>query len=291
MNIDLHIHSTYSDGSMSPTEVVRTAHRLGLAAISLTDHDTIDGVEEALMVGADLGVEVVPGLELSVTCDEISVHLLGYFFDRADIRLLEELGRLQEGRKTRNTAILARLNDLGIAITETELAITSGHGQSGRPHIASLLVQKGVVGSMDEAFCRYLARGGKAYQPRYVLKAEEAINIIKDAGGLSVLAHPQQLEKAGKNLSAVIERLRGFGLDGVEAYYPTHSQSFRKRLLAIARRLGLLVSGGSDYHGAIRPGTALACGGSLVPGHLLETMKARLSGSASAKPLPEIKGT
>jgi 3',5'-nucleoside bisphosphate phosphatase len=291
MNIDLHIHSTYSDGSMSPTEVVGAAHRLGLAAISLTDHDTIDGIEEAMHVGADLGVEVVPGLELSVTYDEGSVHLLGYFFDRADKRLLEELGRLQEGRKTRNTAILARLNELGIAITERELAITSGHGQSGRPHIASLLVQKGVVGNMDEAFCRYLARGGKAYQPRYVLKAGEAMNIIKDAGGLSVLAHPQQLEKAGKNLSAVIERLRGLGLDGIEAFYPTHSHSFRKRLMAIARRLDLVVSGGSDYHGDIRPGTALACGGSLVPGHLLETMKARLFGSASAQPLPEIKGT
>lgn len=284
MNIDLHIHSTYSDGSMSPTELVRAAHRLGLVAISLTDHDTIDGIEEAMQVGVDLGVEVVPGLELSVTYDEGSVHLLGYFFDRTDSRLLEELGRLQEGRKTRNSAILARLNDLGIAITERELAITSGHGQSGRPHIASLLVQKGVVGTMDEAFCRYLARGGKAYQPRYVLKADEAMSIIKDAGGLSVLAHPQQLEKAGKNLSAVIERLRGLGLDGIEAFYPTHSHSFRKRLMAIARRLGLLVSGGSDYHGDIRPGTALACGGSLVPGHLLETMKVRLSGRASALP-------
>jgi predicted metal-dependent phosphoesterase TrpH len=270
--------------------VVRAAHRLGLAAISLTDHDTIDGIEEAMEVGADLGVEVVPGLELSVTCAEGSVHLLGYFFDRADSRLLEELGRLQDGRKIRNTAILARLNALGIEITERELAITSGHGQSGRPHIASLLVQKGVVGTMDEAFCRYLARGGKAYQTRYVLKAEEAITIIKEAGGLSMLAHPQQLEKAGKNLSAVIERLRGLGLDGVEAYYPTHSHSFRKRLLAIARRLGLLVCGGSDYHGDIRPGTALACGGSLVPGHLLETMKARLSGRVSAQPSVEIKG-
>jgi predicted metal-dependent phosphoesterase TrpH len=276
MNIDLHIHSTYSDGSMSPTEVVRAAHRLGLTAISLTDHDTIDGVEEAMEVGADLGVDVIPGLELSVTCEEISVHLLGYFFNRVNTQLLQVLGRLQDGRKTRNTAILARLNALGIEITERELAATSGHGQSGRPHIATLLVQKGVVGSMDEAFCRYLARGGKAYQSRYVLTAEEAIAIIKDAGGLTVLAHPQQLEKAGKNISAVIERLRALGLDGVEAYYPTHSHSFRKRLLAIARRLGLLVSGGSDYHGDLRPGTAMACGGSLVPGHLLETMKARL---------------
>jgi predicted metal-dependent phosphoesterase TrpH len=221
-------------------------------------------------------VDVIPGLELSVTCEEISVHLLGYFFNRVNIQLQEVLGRLQDGRKTRNTAILARLNALGIEITERELAATSGHGQSGRPHIATLLVQKGVVGSMDEAFCRYLARGGKAYQSRYVLTAEEAIAIIKDAGGLTVLAHPQQLEKAGKNISAVIERLRALGLDGVEAYYPTHSHSFRKRLLAIARRLGLLVSGGSDYHGDLRPGTAMACGGSLVPGHLLETMKARL---------------
>ena len=277
MYIDLHVHSHYSDGSMSPSLLVAAAQRLGLAALSLTDHDTIDGLGEALEAGAKTGIEIVPGLELSVTLDESSVHLLGYYYNCADVHLSAVLGRLQEGRKNRNSAILARLNTLGIAITEEELAAISGQGQSGRPHIASLLVKKGVVGSMDEAFCRYLARGGKAYQSRYVLPAEEAIEVVRQAGGLVFLAHPQQLEKAGKDVAGIIARLRHLGLDGVEVYYPTHSRAFRKKMLSIAKRLGLLVSGGSDYHGAIRPGTALASGGYLVPGQLLTEMKARLA--------------
>lgn len=277
MYIDLHVHSHYSDGSMSPSLLVGAAQRLGLAALSITDHDTIDGFGEALEAGAGAGIEIVPGLELSVTLDESSVHLLGYFFDCADAGLAAVLGRLQEGRKNRNSAILARLNVLGIAISEEELAAISGQGQSGRPHIASLLVKKKVVGSMDEAFCRYLARGGKAYQSRYVLPAKEAIEVVQQAGGLVFLAHPQQLEKAGKDVAAIVARLRHLGLDGVEVYYPTHSRAFRKKMLSIAKRLGLLVSGGSDYHGDIRPGTALASGGYLVPGQLLKEMKARLA--------------
>lgn len=276
MNIDLHVHSNYSDGSMSPTELVQNAAGLGLAAIAITDHDTVDGVDEAEAAGAGLGVEVVPGLELSVTCDGTSVHLLGYFCSPRAPRLQEVLSRLQEGRRTRNTAILARLNELGVDITAAELAAVSGHGQSGRPHIATLLVRKGAVSSMDEAFCNYLGRGAKAYQPRYVLDAAEAIAVVKEAGGLAVLAHPQQLEKAGKDVSAMVRRLHCLGLDGVEAYYPTHSRAFRKKLLALARRFDLLVSGGSDYHGAIRPGTSLAQGATAVPGHLLTAMKARL---------------
>lgn len=277
MSIDLHVHSYYSDGSMSPGQLVRAAQRLGLTALSLTDHDTTDGVGEAVEAGAGLGVEIVPGLELSVTLDESSVHLLGYFFDIDNPGLRAVLGRLQEGRKNRNTAILERLNQLGIAISEEELAAASGQGQSGRPHIATLLVRKGVVRNMDEAFSRYLARGGKAYQPRYVLAAADAIGVVQQAGGLVVLAHPQQLEKAGKDVAAIIGRLRALGLDGVEVYYPTHSRAFRKKLMAIAKRHGLAISGGSDYHGEIRPGTALANGGSAVPDHLLEEMKARLA--------------
>ncbi len=277
MSIDLHIHSTFSDGSMSPTELVQYAQQRGLAAISLTDHDTIEGIEEAMRVGNQLGVEVVPGLELSIKHGDCAVHLLGYFFRPSDEALSLALQRLQSGRLERNKVILANLNRLGVDIHLQELEKKSGHGQSGRPHIAQILMQKGVVKNMDEAFHRYLAKGGLAYAPRYELQADEAIAMIANAGGLAVLAHPQQIEKSGEDVNVVLGKLRTAGLAGVEVYYPTHSRQFKKKLQTMAKKLDLLITGGSDYHGAIRPGTTLAGGRNCsVPKHLLETMKRHL---------------
>ncbi len=275
--IDLHVHSTFSDGSMSPTELVQYAHRLGLSAIAITDHDTIEGNEEAMMVGNQLGVEVVSGIELSIKHGDSSVHLLGYLFRPLDQMMLFTLHRLQAARLERNKVILANLTRLGVEIEMQELEKISCHGQSGRPHIAQLLMQKGVVKNMDEAFDRYLARGGLAYAPRVVLQADEAILMIKNAGGLAVLAHPQQLEKSGKDVSGTIGKLKSAGLDGVEVHYPTHSRQFKKKLQAIAKKLDLLTTGGSDYHGSIRPGTSLAGGRNCrVASELLEEMKTRL---------------
>ncbi|MBU1566394.1 MAG: PHP domain-containing protein [Proteobacteria bacterium] len=277
MTIDLHIHSTFSDGSMSPTELVQYAHKLGLTAIAITDHDTIEGVEEAMHFGDQLGVEVVSGLELSIKLGDCAVHLLGYLFSPLDSDLLLALQRLQVARLERNRVILENLNRLGVDVKMQELKKISCHGQSGRPHIAQILVKKGVVKNIDEAFDRYLAKGGLAYAPRAVFQAEEAIRMIKDAGGLAVLAHPQQLEKSGKDVNAVITKLRTAGLDGVEVYYPTHSRQFKKKLLFVAKKLGLLITGGSDYHGTIRPGTTLAGGKNCsVPINVLEEMKQRL---------------
>ena len=277
MIIDLHVHSTFSDGSMSPAELVHYAHRLGLSALAITDHDTIEGVDEAMHMGGTLGVEVVSGLELSIKHGDTAVHLLGYLFEPSDKALLLALQRLQAARLERNEIILDNLNRLGVAIEMQELEKISGHGQSGRPHIAQILIQKHVVKNMDEAFDRYLARGGLAYAPRTVLQAEDAIKMIKNAGGLAVLAHPQQLEKSGKDVGAVISKLQAAGLDGIEVYYPTHSRQFKKKLLTIAKKLDLLATGGSDYHGTIRPGTTLAGGKNCsVPWNLLEEMKGRL---------------
>lgn len=274
MTIDLHVHSTFSDGSMSPTELVNYAHKLRLSAISITDHDTIEGVEEAVSAGNRTGVEVVPGLELSIKHGDCTVHLLGYFFRPTDNSLHLVLRRLQAGRLERNKIILSLLGSLGIHIEMQELEEISGHGQSGRPHIAQILMHKGAVSSMEEAFGRYLAKGGLAYAPRDLLHADEAIALIKNAGGFAVLAHPQQIEKSGKDVTALIGKLRAAGLDGVEVYYPTHSRQFKKKLLAIAKRLNLLVTGGSDYHGTIRPGTTLAGGRNCsVPMNILEEMK------------------
>ncbi len=275
--IDLHVHSTFSDGSMSPTELVQYAHRLGLSAMAITDHDTIEGNDEAMRVGNHLGVEVVSGIELSIKHGDSSVHLLGYLFRISDNAMLLALHRLQAARLERNQVILANLTRLGVDIEMQELEKISCHGQSGRPHIAQLLMQKGVVRNMDEAFDRYLARGGSAYAPRTVLQADEAILMIKNAGGVAILAHPQQLEKSGKDVAAVIGKLKTAGLDGVEVYYPTHSRQFKKKLLAMAKKLDLLITGGSDYHGTIRPGTALAGGRNCkVPRELLEKMKTHL---------------
>ncbi len=283
MKIDLHVHSTFSDGSMSPTELVQYARRLGLSAIAITDHDTTDGTQEAMCIGKQLAVEVVPGLELSIKHGDCAVHLLGYLFRHLDTAMLLALKRLQEGRLARNKVILENLNRLGVNIPLHELEKISGHGQSGRPHIAQILMKKGLVKNMDEAFEKYLARGGLAYAPRYVLQADEAIAMIKNAGGLAVLAHPQQIEKSGQDAIAVIGALRAEGLDGIEVYYPTHSRQFKKKLLATAKKLDLLITGGSDYHGAIRPGTALAGGKNCsVPLELLEEMKKR-QGSNSIK--------
>jgi hypothetical protein len=277
MIIDLHVHSTFSDGSMSPAELLHYAHRLGLSALAITDHDTIEGVDEAMHTGGTLGVEVVSGLELSIKHGDTAVHLLGYLFEPSDKALLLALQRLQAARLERNEIILANLNRLGVAIEMQELAKVSGHGQSGRPHIAQILMQKHVVKNMDEAFDRYLAKGGLAYAPRTVLQAKDAIKMIKNAGGLAILAHPQQLEKSGKDVGAVISRLQEIGLDGIEVYYPTHSRQFKKKLLTIAKKLDLLITGGSDYHGTIRPGTTLAGGKNCsVPRKLLEEMKGKL---------------
>lgn len=278
MSIDLHIHSSFSDGSMTPTELVRYARRKGLSAIAITDHDTIDGIDEACEAGGRLGVTVISGIELSVKYCSLTLHLLGYLFEHEQPEFLQALHSLQDGRLERNQKILGNLRRQGIEVQLQELLRISGPGQSGRPHIAKLLIGKGVVRTMDEAFEKYLGQGGSAYVPRFVFPAAEAISLIHKAGGLAVLAHPQQLEKSGGNFPEVIADLCGQGLDGIEVYYPTHSRQFRKMLLRLTQKFDLLATGGSDYHGTIRPGTTLAGGKNCsVPDALLILMEQRIA--------------
>ncbi len=277
MSIDLHIHSTTSDGTMSPAELVKYAHKKGLAAISITDHDTIDGIEEAAIAGKKLGVEVVPGVELSVKCFKQNVHLLGYFFDCHNKILNSALRELQKGRVERNKKIILRLNELGFSLQFSELKKSAGPGQNGRPHIARLMIEKKIVATMDEAFDKYLGKHGSAYTSRFSYEIREAISIIKNAGGVAVLAHPYLLERTMENFPSFLHQLSEMGLDGVEVYYPNHSRQFRKQLIALAENLSLLVTGGSDYHGSIRPGTTLAGGKNVsVPSQLLGQMKDRV---------------
>ncbi len=277
MSIDLHIHSTFSDGSMTPSELVRLARQKGLPAIAITDHDTVAGIAEAVATGKEYGVEVVTGLELSVRWQDFHLHLLAYGFDPTSVVLDQALCQLQEGRRARNAAILKTLTDLGFRISAEELAKVAGPGQCGRPHIAAILRQIGAVASHEEAFRLYLGRNGLAYRSRPLLQLAEAIVVIHQAGGLAVLAHPLQACPEPSLLAAQLPHWCQLGLDGLEVYYPTHSRRQRREMLALAERHSLLATGGSDYHGAIRPQTTLAGGkNNAVPNEVLALLKVRL---------------
>lgn len=274
MSLDLHIHSTFSDGTMSPAELVALAGKKGLSAISLTDHDTLEGFEPAAKAAVGLALEVISGLEISVIHGGASLHILGYAMDTADPALNDALGRLQAGREKRNAAILERLAEKGIVVSPEDLRRISRSGQTGRPHIARLMLEKGAVWSMQEAFEKYLGRGACAYVSRTLLPAEEAIRLIRGAGGIVVLAHPLQVDQTLESLPALLRDLVPLGLDGLEGYYPTHSAKIRRKLADTAKKFGLLLTGGSDFHGDIKPGTTLAGGKNVyVPDEVIVIMK------------------
>lgn len=277
MSIDLHTHSNFSDGTMTPTELVALAKSKKLSALALTDHDTMAGTAEAVAAGAELGVEVVPGIEISVVYEKVEYHVLGYWADPHNTELAAALFRLQGARAERNEKILERLNTLGVPVTAEELRVVSEQGQAGRPHIARMLVERGVVRTMGQAFDQFLKKGSVAYVSRFCYGAAEAVSLIRQAGGLAVLAHPMQNDPALERLPAVLVDLVGAGLDGVELYYPTHSHKMKKKLRGLAGEHDLLLTGGSDYHGDVRPGTTLAGAGNIsVPRELLDKMKERL---------------
>lgn len=276
MSIDLHVHSLFSDGTYTPYELVRMAKRNGLTAISITDHDTLSGTAQAIEAGKKFDIDVVSGIELSVNHRDIYMHFLGYFIDYTSKELRTKIAKLQTAREARNAKIIKNINDLGMLVTPDEVQVQSQVGQTGRPHIAKVLFSKGYVKSMNSAFEKYLKKGASAYESRFIYSAAEAINIIKNAGGLIVLAHPVQVDRTLVRLPKIIEELVNLGLDGVELYYPTHTKKIRKRIRKITDKHDLLFTGGSDYHGEIRPGTSLACGNNVhVPAELLEVMKKR----------------
>ena len=256
-HIDLHTHSSYSDGSLSPRQLVELAKKRKLRAIALTDHDTVAGVEEALEAGNELGVEVVPGVEISAQYPPGTMHILGYYVRPVDRKLLEALKKLQQARAARNPQIIERLQALGLEITINE-ALELSAGQVGRPHIARALVNKGYVSSIDEAFSLYLKKGAVAYVEKFRFPPEEAIAIIRKAGGIAVLAHPFTLgvEKSDE-LSQLARELRDMGLEGIEVFYPDHTEKMAVLYEDVAKRLGLLCTGGSDFHGNFRDHTYL----------------------------------
>ncbi len=275
---DLHCHTTASDGSDTPAELVKLARDAGLAAIAVTDHDTLEGVKEAIAVGKELGIEVIPGVELSVQFHVGNMHMLGYLIDLDCKELQKVLARVQKARADRNPVILKRLQGLGLPVTMAELEAVAHGGQIGRPHIARLLTEKGYVKSVSQAFELYLKKGAPAYAPKSILTPEQAIGAIHRCGGVAVLAHPFSLGLSRPDdLDGVIADLVHKGLDGIECYYSEHSKEFTDTCLAIAKKYGLIVTGGSDYHGKAKPYIKLGRGkgGLRVPYSCVEAIKGR----------------
>jgi len=277
--IDLHVHTTLSDGTLTPREVVRAARRVGLRAVAITDHDTLRGNQEAIEEGKILGVEVVPGVEVSADFQGGTMHILGYYVDLNCDSLVEVLEKIENARHKRNEEILDKLRHLGMPLDYEEIKAVASEGPVGRPHIARALLEKNYVTSLREAFDRYLKKGGPAYAERLRFSETEAIRSICNAGGIAVLAHPSSLNCGdAESLSTIIERMVSVGLQGVEAYYPSHSTAMQHTCESLAAQYGLLVTGGTDFHGAISPGNELGVGyGDLfVPYSLLEEMKTRV---------------
>jgi 3',5'-nucleoside bisphosphate phosphatase len=273
--LDLHLHTTHSDGSCTPTEVVNMAHHAGVTALAITDHDIMTGVTEAITAGQQCGIEIIPGVEISSLAGTSELHVLGYFLDQQDPDLLARLKTLRDARHRRNPQIIERLQTLGIDITYDEVRALAGSDSVGRPHIARALMDKRVVASAKEAFDRFLAEGKPAYVPRELPSPAEAICWIKAARGLAVLAHPTWVKVAEQSLVDLVRQLKADGLDGVEVYYSTHAARQTREYLSLAQQLGLLVTGGSDFHGLTKPDIDVGIGkGTLhIPISLLPKMK------------------
>jgi predicted metal-dependent phosphoesterase TrpH len=280
VSVDLHIHTTASDGTLTPEQVISHAHRLKLKAIAITDHDTVAGSKKALHSGVPPSLGFLTGVEISSTPPPFypgsgSFHLLGYSIRLDDPNLNRTLEKLQQARKSRNPAIINRLNKLGISITLDEVRKEAGEGQLGRPHIAQLMVKKGVVASIDEAFDQFLGIDKPAYVDKQRVECVKAIEIIRGAGGVPVLAHPGLLNyKTENQLDEMIGKLKKAGIQGVEVYYSGHTPDQTRLYAELAQRHDLLMTGGSDFHGAIQPEIEMGSGlGDLiVPYELFEKL-------------------
>ncbi|TIH14743.1 PHP domain-containing protein [Marinifilum sp. JC120] len=277
--IDLHTHSTASDGTFSPAELVRAAKEAGLAAMALTDHDTMEGLPEALETGVKVGVEVIPGCELSVESKVGVLHIVGLWVDPYSERLKRVFEKVRARRVERNEAVVAKLQELGFDISMEEV---QGHaaGTIGRPHMARIMLEKGYVKSFDEAFTDYLGKKGKAYFPKNNLSAEAAFELLSSTDATPILAHPFLLSRDEDVLDREVGRLKEMGLQGIEVYYSSHTIEMTGVAKHLARKYDLLPSGGSDFHGSVKPDIQLGKGaGKLFVHHsVLDGIKAyRLS--------------
>ena len=285
--IDLHTHTNASDGSLAPAALVQKAHATGLAALAVTDHDTLGGLTEASAEAQRLGLDFLPGVELSVEDKDGRFHLLGYGFDPSFPELADKLVELRRSRAARNTQMAEKMAELGLPVTMDDVRnAAKKHAEDGeeseviaRPHFAQALIAKGIVGSVQEAFDKYLASGKPLYQAKEVLTPADAIALLHRAGGVAVMAHPGLIPLSKPALAARVKSLAGeAGLDGIEAYYSQHSPAETTFFLDLAREHDLLVTGGSDFHGTPKPHVPLGIvfDGKAAPLDLLSTLRTRL---------------
>jgi predicted metal-dependent phosphoesterase TrpH len=275
--IDLHTHSTVSDGSDDPARIPELAAANGCSAVALTDHDRQDGIAAAAKRAGELGVELIPGVEIS--CEHTgTMHVLVYFLVPGEGPLQDELIRLQASRDSRNQKIAGLMQSLGLPVTYEEIEAEAGGTGAGRPHMAAILVRKGVVGSIQEAFDVWLAKGRPAYLDKVRLTADVAIRLAHQSKAVPVLAHPFSLGLEPAATESTIAELAGYGLGGLEAIYGRYSPEEREGLTGLARRHGLAITGGSDHHGTFKPDLQVGIGrGDLdVPDSALDDLRARI---------------
>lgn len=276
--IDLHTHSLKSDGSMTPAEVVREAKKAGLAAIALSDHDTVDGLPEAIAEGERIGVEIIPAIEFSVQ-SKTETHILGYFIDYTNPKLIQMLKEVVDLRIERNHVTTQRLNELGFDITLEEVRALAPNNFVGRAHFARVLMDKGYTESVKEGFDKYMSVGKYAYCEKQRLTARDAVELIAECGGISFLAHPHLTKLSDDELKEFLLELKSYGLCGVEGYYTDYTPEMQEKYQNMAKELGLLISGGTDFHAAMKPHISIGTGlGNLkIPYSLLEEMKAKVN--------------
>lgn len=263
--LELHAHTHFSDGTLSPEALVEFALERGVSVLAITDHDSVEGVAPAQAAAAGR-LEVLAGIEISSLLEDHDLHILGYFLDPTSPALLERLDAFREERRQRAVAILDRLTALGVPVSSDEVFAAAGPGVVGRPHIAHALLRAGHVPSIEVAFQKYLGPRGGAYVPRPAFPSAAAIRTIHDAGGVAVLAHPNTIARR------LVETLAGAGLDGVEVWHPQHGVAAQRRWHDVARELDLVPSGGSDFHG---PHRGAGLGDMPVPERTLESLRAR----------------
>jgi len=263
---DLHVHTNQSDGTSSPEKIVEESIRAGLSAIAIVDHDTVNAFPRSLIAAAPCGLEVVPGIELTAQYEDQEIHILGYFVDYQNRDLLGELAAVRQNRVERVYRIVNNLRGLGLNLDAQSVFDISGNSTVGRMHIARALLENGLVGSTAEAFRKYIGDKSPAYVLGFKFSPAEAIKLIKDSGGVAVLAHPYIIQNDN-----LIRQFAHEGLSGLEVYYPEHSQSMINFYLGLARELNLLVTGGSDFHGDAKPDIRL--GMAKVPLDLVDKLR------------------
>jgi predicted metal-dependent phosphoesterase TrpH len=282
MRIDLHTHSAVSDGTDTPAELVEKARAVGLDVVALTDHDTFDGLDEAAAAGEQVGIQVVRGMELSCSRHGSSVHVLAYGADPASTGLAAEMALVRDGRLGRLAGVLAKLAALGVPVSEAEVMAQVGTSPSiGRPHIADALIEAGHVRDRQEAFDRFLADGGPAHVKRYTIEVERGIDLVHEAGGVAVIAHPWGRGRERLLPASAIQALaRDHGLDGIEVDHQDHDADIRRRLHTLADSLGLLATGSSDYHGTGKLDHDLGC--NTTDPEVFDEIQRRLADAAPA---------